>query len=212
MLENSIFPWVEALEKAAPLIIKEFQGVIAEQGGVPPLRELSPDHKRIAPDNSWKSFFLYGYGIKVPENCAKAPVTAQLVAGIPGLCSALFSILEPGGEIPPHNGVTKGMLNCHLGLSIPKDGKNCWIKVSNYTLHWQEGKVFIFDDTYNHTVQNNTDEIRAILFIQVERPTRGFGRLVQKLFLGGIKRSAFVQDAKKNIQRWNQLQALLEKA
>lgn len=211
LLDNRLFPWVAALEKAAPLIQKEFQAIMAERNAVPPLRELSPDHERIAPDNRWKSFFLYGYGIRVPENCAKAPITAQLVAGIPSLCSALFSVLEPGGEIPPHNGVTKGMLNAHLGLGVPKDRDNCWIKVADDTLHWDEGRLFIFDDTYRHTVQNNTDEVRGILFIQFERPTRGLGRLMQRIFLGGVKKSAFVKDAQGNIERWNRIQAELEK-
>ncbi|MCX5613677.1 aspartyl/asparaginyl beta-hydroxylase domain-containing protein [Bombella saccharophila] len=211
-LDNKLFPWVAALEKAAPLMVKEFQAVMAERERVPALRDLSPDHRRIAPDNRWKSFFLYGYGIAVPENCAKAPVTAQLVAGIPGLCSALFSILEPGGEIPPHKGVTKGMLNAHMGLGVPRDRDNCWIQVADDKLHWDEGKVFVFDDTYRHTVQNNTDDVRGILFIQFERPTRGLGRLMQRIFLGGVKKSAFVKDAKDNIERWNRIQAELEKA
>lgn len=211
LLESSLFPWVAALEKAAPLMQAEFRAIMAECGAVPPLRDLSPDHERIAPDTRWKSFFLYGYGIRVPENCARAPVTAQLVAGIPGLCSALFSVLEPGGEIPPHNGVTKGMLNAHLGLGVPKDRDNCWIRVADSTLHWDEGRMFVFDDTYRHTVQNNTDEVRGILFIQFERPARGLGRLMQRIFLGGVKRSAFVRDAQSNIERWNRIQAELEK-
>ncbi|MDF7674160.1 aspartyl/asparaginyl beta-hydroxylase domain-containing protein [Acetobacteraceae bacterium ESL0709] len=212
VLDSANFPWLKALEEASDHIIKECQQVLAGRKALPPLRELSPDHKRIAPDESWKSFFLYGYGIKVPENCARAPVTAQLVAGIPGLCNALFSVLDPHGVIPPHYGVTKGMLNCHLGLVIPKDNENCWIMVNGRKLHWQAGKAFVFDDTYQHTVENNTDDIRAILFIQLERPTRGLGRLVQKLFLGGVRHSAFVKDAKMNIERWNQIQAEMEKA
>ncbi|CDG34411.1 Aspartyl/Asparaginyl beta-hydroxylase [Parasaccharibacter apium] len=211
LLDNGLFPWAVALEKAAPLMQKEFQAIMAEREKIPPLRDLSPDHERIAPDSRWKSFFLYGYGIPVPENCAKAPVTAQLVAGIPGLCSALFSVLEPGGEIPPHKGVTKGMLNAHQGLGVPRDRDNCWIKVADHTLHWDDGRLFIFDDTYRHTVQNNTDEVRGILFIQFERPTRGLGWLMQRIFLGGVKKSAFVRDAQNNIERWNRIQAELEK-
>ncbi|WP_236646541.1 aspartyl/asparaginyl beta-hydroxylase domain-containing protein [Aristophania vespae] len=184
VLDTANFPWVRALEDSYDHILREYKQLLSGEKNLPSLRKLSPDHARIAPDERWKAFFLYGYGTSVPENCAKTPVTAQLVAGIPGLCNALFSIMEPHGVIPPHNGVTKGMLNCHLGISLPKDNENCWIKVSDRKLHWQEGKAFIFDDTYKHTVENNTDDFRAILFLQFERPTRGLGRLAQKIFLG----------------------------
>lgn len=211
VLDSANFPWLKALEEASDYIIKECQQVLAERRSLPSLRELSPDHRRIAPDEKWKSFFLYGYGIKVPENCAKVPVTAQLVAGIPGLCNALFSVLSPYGVIHPHYGVTKGMLNCHLGLVVPKDGKKCWIKLDGHKLYWQEGKAFVFDDTYRHSVENDTDELRAILFIQFERPTRGFGRLIQKLFLGGVRHSAFVKDVQANIDRLNQIRDELER-
>ncbi|GBQ06056.1 aspartyl/asparaginyl beta-hydroxylase domain-containing protein [Saccharibacter floricola] len=202
-VKKDLFPWGGALEKAYPLIAEEFRALMEARENVPALRELSPDHRRIAPDQRWKSFFLFGYGLKVPENCAKAPVTAQLVGGIPGLCSALFSILEPGGVIPAHYGVTKGMLNCHMGIDVPKDPKDCWIEIAGQRVAWKNGKAFVFDDTYRHHVRNKTDELRCILFIQFERPTRGLGRMMQKIFLSGVRHSAFVQDVKANMKRWN---------
>lgn len=207
ILENDSFPWVEALERASPLIMREFTELVQSAIKIPPLGEISPDHQRIAPDTSWKSFFFHAYGVEIPENCAKAPVTAQLVRGIPGLRSALFSIMEPGGAIPPHDGVTKGMLNLHLGLSVPGSIDDCWISIDAKKYHWQEGKVLIFDDTFIHAVENNTPHLRAILFIQFDRPTQGFGRLAQKVFLFGVRHSAFYKDGLKGLNLWNKKHA-----
>ena len=169
---------------------------------VPPLKEISPDHARIAGDGNWRSFFLVGYGFQVPENCARAPVTAALVKKIPDLNSAFFSILDPGAVIPRHRGVTRGLVTCHLGLSIPEPPEKCTMQVEDIDLHWNEGKWLVFDDSYFHQVHNDTDQRRIILLIQVKRPMRLLGRLVNDFALWNIRRSPFVQDARQNLGQW----------
>ncbi|NNJ77569.1 MAG: hypothetical protein HKP56_20690 [Anderseniella sp.] len=42
-----------------------------------------------------------------------------------------FSILAPGAHIPPHKGVTKGIVTCHMGLIVPKDRENCRLRVED---------------------------------------------------------------------------------
>ena len=44
-----------------------------------------------------------------------------LVAGIPNLFQAFFSILEPGKSIPAHEGPYCGYLRYHLGLIVPEE-------------------------------------------------------------------------------------------
>ncbi|WP_264806473.1 aspartyl/asparaginyl beta-hydroxylase domain-containing protein, partial [Acetobacter estunensis] len=101
---------------------------------------------------------------------------------------------------PQNQGVFRTL---HLGLSIPKDSAKCRIEIGGRKQYWAEGKLFIFDDTYTHCVENDTDEIRGILFIQFERPVSGIGRIAQKIFLMGVRYSAFVKDTKAGIERWN---------
>ncbi|WP_242407731.1 aspartyl/asparaginyl beta-hydroxylase domain-containing protein [Komagataeibacter intermedius] len=67
------------------------------------------------------------------------PCTAQFAAATPGLNSAVVSFLEPGARILLHNGVTKGRLTCHLGLQVPQDYKDCWIRIDDQILCWQHG-------------------------------------------------------------------------
>jgi ornithine lipid ester-linked acyl 2-hydroxylase len=212
VLDPYIMPWVRSLEENWQEVQKEFLAVLGGQQDIPSLRDISPDHSVIARDPRWKTFFLYGYGYKVPENCARAPFTAALVSKIPNLNSAFFSILEPGCRIPPHDGVTKGLMTCHLGLFVPKEKEKCWIQVADKRLKWDEGKCILFDDTYLHEVENETESVRGILLIQIERPCRGVGKFMQRLFLDAVKHSPFVQEARRNIGQWSEAFQQTERA
>lgn len=200
--DAAMFQWLTELEAHAPAIRRELQAVLANRDAIPPLASISPDHRKIAPPDTWKSFFLHGYGYKVEENCARCPVTTALVEGIPGLNSAFFSILEPGVHIPRHRGVTKAILTAHLGLVVPKRREACRMQVEDEMLTWEEGKALVFDDTFHHEVWNNTDELRAILLIQFRRPVGLIGKLAGEAFLFGVRHSRFVQDARAEIGHW----------
>ncbi|MEZ5830939.1 MAG: aspartyl/asparaginyl beta-hydroxylase domain-containing protein [Dongiaceae bacterium] len=211
LLDPSVFPWKQRLEDNWEVIRDEALTVLDEQRAkIPLLRDLSPDHRRIA-DDRWKSFFLWGYGYRIEPNCDRCPRTAALVSTIPDLNTALFSILEPGAHIARHRGVTKHLLTCHLGLSVPADRENCRMQVDKHIVSWESGKCLAFDDTYKHEIWNDTPEVRIILLIQVKRPSRFMGRLVGELFLFGVRRSRFVQEARRNIAALGQAQDLIER-
>ena len=89
---------------------------------------------------------------------------------IPGMTTAMFSILSPRKHILDHRGPYKGVLRYHLGLIVPEDAERCRIRVGEDVRHWEEGKSMIFDDTFNHEVWNDTDETRVVLFVDVLRP------------------------------------------
>lgn len=209
--DPKLFPWIGALEARWPEIRAEVDAVLARQDGIPPLAEISPDHRRIAPPGKWKSFFLIGYGYRNEENCARCPRTAAAVSNVPGLNSAFFSILAPGAHIPRHRGVTKAILTAHLGLVVPAKREACRMQVDAEMLTWEEGKVLVFDDTYHHEVWNDTDDQRVILLIQFRRPTGWLGRLVGNVFLGAVRRSRFVQDARSSLGDWEKAMQKLER-
>ena len=97
-------------------------------------------------------------------------------------------------------GVTKGILRSHLGLIIPKDREKCRIRVDDTITPWKEGEIFVFDDTYEHEVWNETDEERVILLFDFDRPMKFAGRVLNTTFLNIMKLTAFYQDPKKNLQ------------
>lgn len=201
--DTARFPWIAEMEANWEAIRDEALRIRAED--IPSLGEISFDHGRIAADRRWRAFFLKGYGYRMKANAARAPVTAALLERIPGLVTANFSVLEAGGHIPRHWGMTKGMLTWHLPLKAPAEREKCRMHIEEgetlHVLHWDDGKSFLFDDMFNHEVWNETGEDRYILLIQIKRPCRWRGNLIQEIFLKGVRHSRFVQDIRKAIDR-----------
>jgi ornithine lipid ester-linked acyl 2-hydroxylase len=200
VLDVRDFAWTQGLRDHWQAIRAEAEAVALRHS--PSLAAVSPDHRRIAAADQWKSFFLWGYGYRIDDNADRCPLTTALVERVPGLNSAFFSILAPGTHIPRHRGVTKGLVTCHLGLIVPRDG-DVRMRVGDRTVRWAEGETLVFDDTYPHEVWNDTDGTRVVLLIQFARPLRHPGRFFADLFLGLIRRSPFVQEARRNLSQWN---------
>jgi aspartyl/asparaginyl beta-hydroxylase (cupin superfamily) len=192
------FSWTAELEKEWWAIREEADAVV---GQAPSLGSVSPDHRRLDEDGLWRSYFLWGYGYRLPDHCEQCPRTAALVERIPGLVSAFFSIHDPGAHLPLHRGVTKGMVTGHLGLHVAAAPSLCRMQVEDHLLHWEEGRMFVFDDTYRHEVWNDGDEPRVILLVHVARPLRWPGALLSWLFFTGLRFSPFVQDLRRHFAR-----------
>jgi beta-hydroxylase len=203
VLDMRDFAWTAVLRANWQAIRDEAIEVALRHGTAPSLAAISPDHRAIAEVDKWRSFFLWGYSFPIEENLARCPRTAAIVEQIPGLNSAFFSILAPGTHIPAHRGVTKGLVTCHLGLIVPRDG-DVRMRVGNRVVRWAEGETLVFDDTYDHEVWNETSGTRVVLLIQFERPLRNPGKWVADAFLKVVRQSAFVQEARQNIHIWNQ--------
>jgi aspartyl/asparaginyl beta-hydroxylase (cupin superfamily) len=201
IIDKVFFPWISRLEQHWQVISEEAVAIRAQD--IPSLGDISFDHGRIAADRRWRSFFIKGYGYRINSNCARAPRTAALIEQVPGLVTACFSVLEAGGHIPRHWGMTKGMLTYHLALKTPQGRERCRMNLEGpeqlHVLAWEEGQSFVFDDMYNHEVWNETQEDRYLLLIQVKRPCRWRVNLIQNLFLFGVRYSRFVQDIVKNL-------------
>ncbi|MFA6114782.1 MAG: aspartyl/asparaginyl beta-hydroxylase domain-containing protein [Sphingomonas sp.] len=203
VLDVRDFAWTALLREHWQDIREEAISVALQGDASPSLATISPDHRAIAAVNMWRSFFLWGYSYPIEDNLAECPKTAAIVARIPELNSAFFSILAPGTHIPAHRGVTKGLITCHLGLIVPRDG-DVRMRVDDRVVRWAEGETLVFDDTYDHEVWNDTAGTRVVLLIQFERPLKRPGKWIADLFLGIVRRSAFVQEARDNIRSWNE--------
>jgi len=200
VLDKRHFPEFKILEDNWRDVLAEVKEILKFRDQVPKFHEVSEYQKNISKDDQWRTFFLFGFGTKLARNCAKAPKTAAMLETIPNLQTAWFSILAPGAHIPPHKGVTKGIVTCHMGLVVPRDKQNCRLRVENEYCTWEEGKIFVFDDTYRHEVSNNTDEDRVVLLWHVDRPMKTPARLLHKIFVAGLKRSSFFKNPQKNME------------
>ncbi|MGR8919034.1 MAG: aspartyl/asparaginyl beta-hydroxylase domain-containing protein [Gammaproteobacteria bacterium] len=203
VLDNDTFDWTGRLAAAYPAIREEFEAVWRHPEDIPAFHEISPDQARISRGTAWKTYALFIFGQQVQPNCSECPRTAALLAGLPGLQNAWFSILAPGYHIPPHRGPTRALVRCHLGLHVPAARDDCWIRIDQERRSWAPGEVLLFDDTYEHEVQNNTGEYRAVLFLDIDRPMdvigRGFNRSVLRL----MQATHYVKDPLRNLVRWN---------
>ena len=212
VFSRKYFPWIEGLEANWKAIRDEALAVLKHREGIPPLAQISPDHKGLDSQDKWRSFFLWGYGFRIDQNCARCPRTAAALSKVPGLRTAMFSIHAPGMAIPPHKGVTAGMCVFHLGLKVPKETENCAIRVEDQIVHWQDGKAFVFDDTREHETWNRTDEERVILLVQFDRPLSFPGNIIAWLFFHTIRRSSFVGTARRKLGNWENTFRQFEKS
>lgn len=195
------FPWVRRLEENWRDIRSELELVLRYRDDLPAFHEISADVSDIS-DENWKTFFFYGYGFRSETNCARCPRTAELLAGVPGLTTAFFSILAPGKRITPHRGPWKGVIRYHLGLIVPEPADACGISVGGEVAHWREGGSLIFDDAFEHAAWNDTTGTRVVLFLDVLRPCRFPGSWVNRSVIWVVAHSPFIRDAKRRHLAW----------
>lgn len=202
VFDNREFKWTELLENNWKTIRKELATILTHQQLLPSIQDIQQEQKVLNKDNDWKTFFLYGFGIKATMNCNSCPATASLLEQIPGMKTAFFSVLSPHKHISAHKGIYKGVIRSHLGLIIPGHVGECLMRIENEKINWQEGKVVVFDDTFEHEVWNNTGETRVVLLIDVIRPFKFPLSYINNAIVNLIGNSSYVKEAMENHELW----------
>ena len=118
-------------------------------------------------------------------------MTAALIERIPGMTTAMFSILSERGHIPAHYGPFKGILRYHLGLPVPQGAR---LRVGDEVRPWKEGEGFIFDDTFEHEAWNPGPGDRVVLFVDLTRPLPGVLDIVNRGVFQIVKGSADLRE------------------
>ncbi len=79
-----------------------------------------------------------------------------------------FSTMAPKTSIKPHFGACNLKLRCHFPLFVPEES---YLRVAGEARPWEEGKMIVFDDSYEHEAANlNTSQERVILLIDIWHP------------------------------------------
>jgi aspartyl/asparaginyl beta-hydroxylase (cupin superfamily) len=193
--DTARFPWITTLESSWPLVRRELEGVLRHREDLPNFQDIVSHERHLTDDTGWKTYFFMGYGLEFAGNMERCPDTALLLRQIPGLTSAMFSILAPGKRIPPHRGPYAGVLRYHLALAVPEPAEQCGIRVGGEVRNWEEGRSLVFDDVYEHEVWNDTPGTRVVLFVDFKRPLAGLARLLNDCLIGLVARSPYVRDA-----------------
>ncbi len=119
----------------------------------------------------WKRFYLKWYDQPLASAQALCPRTVALLGEIPIVKGAMFALLSPNSNLNPHRDPFAGSIRYHLGL-VTANSDKCWISVDGERYWWKDGEAVLFDETYIHSVENNTDVTRIILLCDIERPLR----------------------------------------
>ena len=196
------FTWAAELERDWQLIRRELDVVLERKRDLPNVQEITSDAASITQDSGWKIFPLIAYGIRSSRNIRACPATWRAVSRIPGLRTAMFSILEPGKHLPPHRGPYNGVLRLHLGLRVPEPRERTGIRVGSDVCYWEEGKALIFDDAYEHEAWNFTTGLRAVLFIDFSKPLEFPANFLNVVLLRMARFSPFLTEGAENLRQW----------
>jgi beta-hydroxylase len=163
------FPVLAELRKSHDKIKADLQYLLAHHEEIPALHEIHP-RDLFVPGRAWRTFILKIYGHEIEKNSAAVPDTIAAINRIPGVHSALFSILQGRAEIEPHRGSAAGVIRFHYPLIVPDEPEKCWIEIGGHHFFWKEGEPLVFDDTREHWVKNQTDQTRVVLIIDFNAP------------------------------------------
>ncbi|XP_054548218.1 aspartyl/asparaginyl beta-hydroxylase isoform X12 [Talpa occidentalis] len=159
---------VKSLERNWKLIRDEGLAVMDKAQGL-----FLPEDENLREKGDWSQFTLWQQGRKNENACKRAPKTCSLLDKFPETTGCRrgqikYSVMHPGTHVWPHTGPTNCRLRMHLGLVIPKEG--CKIRCANETKTWEEGKVLIFDDSFEHEVWQEATSFRLIFIVDVWHP------------------------------------------
>lgn len=169
-------PAFRRLEAAAPEILAELQGVRESGAWLPYLgvrgeRDQPLKHPTDELLSTWNGYFFYHpFKGRFAANHERCPVTSRVLEALPGLCRrelVLFSALTPGSVVPPHQGPFNGRLRVHLALT---GSAGCYLRVGTQIREWQDGKVLVFDDSFEHQVCHAGSDTRVVLMMNVLQP------------------------------------------
>ncbi|KAL1523742.1 hypothetical protein AB1Y20_018670 [Prymnesium parvum] len=137
----------------------------------------------------WKKYELWARGQKCAHACESMPLTTALLERHAGRAVMLdapgcsyVSLMVLGTRVAPHCGPTNHRLRLHLPILLPTDtGQKLGIQVAGTLVPWVQGKVLLFDDSFNHCVSLNSAEtpssserlinkVRAILVVDLWHP------------------------------------------
>jgi aspartate beta-hydroxylase len=176
-LDRSLFEWLPEFEAQTPAILDELMSLLPQGTGserVFSSAALEDENLRgTRGPPSWTGHYFYRSGERRDDNCAACPRTSAALDKLPLSRVAghgpevLHSVFTPGTHLLAHKGVTNTRVVGHLPLIVPPD---CALRVGGEDHVWQEGRVVVFDDTYEHEAWNRSDHTRVVMIFDMWNP------------------------------------------
>lgn len=157
--------WHDELVGRYPSIRAEWDRFTSAGGRLPLIEDVIDEHQ--GNDGPWRAGLLVSRGRPSGPLAARFPDTVAALARVPGLRSALWSVLPPGSELPEHCGPNAGVLRYHLGVRC---GRGAALSVGAVEVPYRDGEGILFDDTAPHAAWNRGELERVTLFCEMLRP------------------------------------------
>ncbi|CAI0755894.1 aspartyl/asparaginyl beta-hydroxylase domain-containing protein [Serratia grimesii] len=169
-----LFPDAQRFTGQWQQIREEALTVAEDLRNIPRFHEIMIEQASISDNDArdWRMFIMKAYGQPIARNLARCPTLAGLIASSPDVLSASLSFLAPGKQVPAHRGPFRGILRGYLVLSMPKraDGLPAAVlKVDGQEYRLNDGEFMLWDDTFEHEVWNDSDEVRTVLLLDIRR-------------------------------------------
>jgi len=186
------YPELDGVTRAHPAIQQEFDRLIGEWRELPQYHDVDPGERNISATTPkrWNVFMLEVMGHKPAQNRAACPETCRVLDKVPNMIQAFFSILDPGKSVPEHEGPYLGYLRYHLGVRVPRQNPPKLV-VNRQDYVWKEGEAVLFDDSWPHSVVNSSNELRAVLIVDVRRPMPFFADLCNRFITDVVARHTY---------------------
>lgn len=164
-------PWAPSIAARWPTIRAELDQLLADGIAMPDVNDVHDGGQ--GAEGPWTTYVLFSFGRWISANAARCPATTALIADVPDLETAGFTVLAPGTHIPLHRGPFRS-LRYQLGVRVPGPPGACRLQVGDEVIVWEDGKSLAFDDAVEHEAWNDADEPRYVLFIQTRWPLPGW--------------------------------------
>jgi aspartate beta-hydroxylase len=121
---------------------------------------------------AWHQLMLWDRGRRFDPACALLPVTTDVLSAIPDVTDygngfVMVSWLQPGTWIAPHCGPTNSKARTHLCIRTDERAR---IRVGDEVRGWEDGRCFVFDDSFEHEVWHEGGTPRIVLIVDAPNP------------------------------------------
>lgn len=160
------FPELSVLEDNFNIIQREVTEYLLNGGP-----RFSQVEEPLVGKGDWQEIVFFEAGVESAKSAQALPQTFNVLKSLPDeiKCAGviMLSKISPNSHILPHCGYTNGRLRAHLGILIPDD---VLLRVKDETVQWQEGKLLIMDDSYEHEVWHYGKTDRVVLIVDLFHP------------------------------------------
>lgn len=194
--EIESFPFLPEVLAKTDVLVRETEQLLTQEATIPTFQhiaQLSEERRKTVVDNNWKNLVLFLNGERIAVNCELCPgITAVLEEDIPGVRTALLSILHGKTKIAEHRGEQNGLLRLHVPIMVPGGG-TCGLSVDGEVRNWSAEKAMVFDHSFPHFAWNDSDEIRVILIVDFDRDLQFPWSSINQLAIKTLAKTQYFQ-------------------